>query len=343
MAQLFTALHPERVDRLALANSLAGTSMFVAAHTDARRLVEPFQEKLSRSARLVETWGRDPQFFVDWFAPSQSGNASFVRWIGRLQRLSATAADLERQMASLMGLDGSDRLGEIAAPTLVAHGVRDSVCPVAVGQAIAAAIPGARLAEFDDRGPLLVSGEDWAREQDVFIEFLTGSRPQRRVERRFATVVFTDIVGSTAQGRSAGDEGWCDLLDSHDRIAWETADRHVGTIVKSTGDGLLARFDSPSQAVDFCAALRGALIGIGVRIRCGVHTGEIEMRESGDIAGTAVNLAARVEEAAGDGEVIVSSTVRDMLLGGDARFDDRGEHALKGFDGSWRLYTLVTT
>jgi class 3 adenylate cyclase len=343
MAQLFTVLYPERVERLVLANSLGGASVFVAAHTAPDGSFEPFQEKLAGFGRLVETWGRDPQFFVDWFAPSQSGNESFVRWIGRLQRLSATAADLERQILSLMGLDGSERLGEITAPTLVAHGVRDAVCPVAVGHALAAAIPGATLAEFDTADHFLVSSEHWASEQDIVLEFLTGSRPQRRVERRFATVVFTDIVGSTARGTSAGDEGWCDLLDSHDRIAWEAADRHLGTIVKSTGDGLLARFDSPSQGVDFCATLRGTLIGIGLRIRCGVHTGEIEMRESGDIAGTAVNLAARVEEAAGDGEVFVSSTVRDMLLGGETRFEDRGEHMLKGFDSSWRMYALVTT
>ena len=303
----------------------------------------PLEAKLAGFGKLVETWGRDPQFFVDWFAPSQSGNESFVRWIGRFQRLSATAADIERQILSVAALDGTERLGEITAPTLVGHGVRDAVCPVSVGHAIAVAIPGARLVELDTADHFLVSSEQWAREQDVFLEFLTGSRPQRRVERQFATVVFTDIIGSTAQGMSAGDEGWCDLLDSHDRIAWETADRHLGTIVKSTGDGLLARFDSPSQAVDFCTALRGALIGIGLRIRCGVHTGEIELRDSGDIAGTAVNLAARVEEAAGDGEVFVSSTVRDILLGGETRFEDRGEHALKGFDSSWRVYALVTT
>jgi DNA-binding SARP family transcriptional activator/class 3 adenylate cyclase len=343
MAQLFTVLHPERVERLALANSFAGNSFFIAAHTAPDGSFEPLHEKLARFGKLVETWGRDPQFFVDWFAPSQSHNESFVRWIGRFQRLSATAADLERQISSLAVLDGSERLGEIAAPTLVAHGVRDAVVPVSVAHALAAAIPDATLAEFDMGDHFFVSSEQWAREQDVFLEFFTGSRPQRRVERRFATVVFTDIIGSTAQGMSAGDEGWCDLLDSHDRIAWEAADRHLGTIVKSTGDGLLARFDSPSQAVDFCAALRGALIGIGLRIRCGVHTGEIEMRESGDIAGTAVNLAARVEEAAGDGEIFVSSTVRDMLLGGETRFEDRGEHTLKGFDNPWRMYALVTT
>ena len=329
MAQLFTVLHPERVERLALANSFAGASIFIAAHTAPDGSFGPLEAKMAGFGKLVETWGRDPQYFVDWFAPSQSGNESFVRWIGRFQRLSTTAADLERQILSLAALDGTERLGEITAPTLVGHGVRDAVCPASVGHAIVAAIPDARLVGLDTADHFLVSSEHWAREQDVFLEFLTGSRPQRRVERRFASVVFTDIIGSTAQGMSAGDEGWCDLLDSHDRIAWETADRHRGTIVKSTGDGLLARFDSPSQAVDFCAALRAALTGIGLRIRCGVHTGEIEMRESGDIAGTAVNLAARVEEAAGDGEVFVSSTVRDMLLGGDTRFEDRGEHALK--------------
>jgi class 3 adenylate cyclase/DNA-binding SARP family transcriptional activator len=341
MAQLFTVLHPERVERLVLANSLAGTPIFVAAHTASDGSFGPLHEKLVNFGKLVETWGREPQFFVDWFAPSQSGNESFVRWIGRLQRLSSTAPDIERQISSLATLDGSDRLGEISVPTLVAHGVRDAVCPIAVGRALAAAIPNATLAEFDTADHFLVTSEQWAQEQDVFLEFITGARPQRRVERRFATIVFTDIIGSTAQGVSAGDAGWCDLLDSHDRIAWETADRHLGTIVKSTGDGLLARFDSPSQAVDFCAALRGGLIGIGLRIRCGVHTGEIEMRESGDIAGTAVNLAARVEEAASDGEVFVSSTVRDMLLGGETRFEDRGEHTLKGFDSPWRIYALV--
>jgi DNA-binding SARP family transcriptional activator/class 3 adenylate cyclase len=343
MTQLFTVLYPERVERLVLANSLAGASMFITAHIAPDGSNEPLQQKLASMGKLVETWGRDPQFFVDWYAPSQSANESFVRWVGRFQRLSATAADIDRQISSLMLLDGSDRLCEITAPTMVMHGVRDTVCPIAVGHAIAAAIPGATLAEIDTADHFFVSSENWAREQDVFLEFVTGSRPQRRVERRFATIVFTDIIGSTAHGLSAGDEGWCDLLDSHDRIAWETANRHLGTIVKSTGDGLLARFDSPSDAVDFCRELRGALIGIGLRIRCGVHTGEIEMRESGDIAGMAVNLAARVEEAAHDGEVFVSSTVRDMLLGGETRFEDRGEHALKGFDSSWRLYALVTT
>ena len=341
MAQLFAVLHPERVDRLILGNSGAGASMFAAAHAGPDGSYDLLGEKQAMFGKLVETWGRDPQFFVDWFTPGHSGNASFVRWMGRLQRTSATAADLDRQIASLSALDASERLSEITAPTLVLHGARDGVMPVAVGRAIAAAIPSATFVELPTDDHFLLTSADWTREQDLVIEFITGSPPGRRVERCFATVVFTDIVGSSARTISAGDEGWCDVLDSHDRIAWEVADRHLGTIVKSTGDGLLARFNSPSAAVQFCGDLRGKLADIDLLIRCGVHSGEIELRASGDIAGVAVNLAARVEQAAPDGEVYVSSTVRDMLLGGETHFEDRGAHSLKGFDSPWHLFALV--
>jgi class 3 adenylate cyclase len=130
-------------------------------------------------------------------------------------------------------------------------------------------------------------------------------------------------------------------LDSHDRIAWEIIDRHRGTIVKSTGDGVLARFEAPSQALEFSVEFRRALAELGIQIRCGLHTGEVEIRENGDLTGTAVNLAARVEHAADNGTILVSSTVRDLLLGGQARFSDRGEHHLQGFDQPWRLYALA--
>jgi class 3 adenylate cyclase len=341
MAQLFSVLHPDRVDRLVLANSLAGGPIYVAAHAGEDGSYDLMNEKLGKFQTLVETWGRDPQFFVEWYAPSQSGNTSFVRWIGRLQRMSASAVDLGRQLESLVGLDGSERLHEITAPTLVLHGARDAVCPIAVARHLAAAIPRATLVELDTADHFLVSSENWAQEQDLAIEFITGAPPKQRVERRFATVVFTDIVESSAQTAAAGDERWCEMLDSHDRIAWAVADRRAGTIVKSTGDGLVARFDSPSLAVQFCSELRSELTAVNLRIRCGVHTGEIELRESGDIAGVAVNLAARVQQAAAADEVLVSSTVRDLLLGGEARFEDRGEHSLKGFETPWRLFAPV--
>jgi class 3 adenylate cyclase len=154
-------------------------------------------------------------------------------------------------------------------------------------------------------------------------------------------VLFTDIVDSTTRTTAAGDETWRSVLDDHDRIAWETANRHRGTIVKSTGDGLLAHFDAPSHALAFAVDFRRALAGIGLCIRCGLHTGEIALRENGDIAGTAVNLAARVEQTADDGCIFVSSTVREMLLGGDLCFADRGEHRFKGFDSPWHLFALT--
>ena len=155
-------------------------------------------------------------------------------------------------------------------------------------------------------------------------------------------MVFTDIVGSTASTSSAGDAPWRDLLDRHDEVAWQLADQQQGTIVKSTGDGLLARFDAPSAGLAFAVGLRAQLADIGLPIRAGLHCGEIEIRHNRDITGIAVNLAARVEQAADDGAVFVSSTVRDMMLGGSTEFVDRGEHDLKGIDGRWRLYEVAS-
>lgn len=341
MAQLLAAMHPDRVERLVLANSFPGASAFIEAHAGEDGSHESLVEKMGMFGRLVETWGRDPQFMVDWFAPSQSTNEAFVRWIGRFQRQSVTAADLQRQLDNIASLDTTERMRDITAPTLVMHGVGDSVTPASAGRGIAASIPDARFVSLATGDHFLLSAEDWMDIADLVIEFVTDQRPQRRNERTFATVVFTDIVGSTARSANVGDDAWCTTLDSHDRIAWDTADRHRGTIVKTTGDGLLARFDSPTHAVAFASDLRHALAEIDLRIRCGVHTGEIELREAGDISGTAVNLAARVEQAAEDGTIFVSSTVRDMLLGGDARFEDRGEYTLKGFDQPWHLYALV--
>jgi len=181
----------------------------------------------------------------------------------------------------------------------------------------------------------------WQEIADTWLEFVTGSRPSRQTERRVMTVVFTDIVDSTSRTATTGDSQWRRLLDSHDRIAWEIVDRHRGTIVKSTGDGVLARFDAPSHAIEFSVDFRRALADVGIQIRCGLHTGEVEMRENGDITGSAVNLAARVEQAAHDGGILVSWTVRDLLLGGPTQFSDRGEHSLKGFEQPWRLFALT--
>jgi class 3 adenylate cyclase len=341
MAQLFAAQHPDRVDRLALCNANPGRSGFIAAHRDPDGSLDRLARLVERFDRIVEAWGRDPQFFVDLFCPSNSDNVAFVRWWGRLQRQSATAADIRRQADSLTALDAAPFLAEITAPTLVMHAAGDRVLPVASGRYIAERIPDARFVEIPGDDHFVEPTPRWQEIADTWLEFVTGSRPSRQTERRVMTVVFTDIVNSTSRTATTGDGQWRRLLDSHDRIAWEIVDRHRGTIVKSTGDGVLARFDAPSHAIEFSVDFRRELADLGIQIRCGLHTGEVEMRENGDITGTAVNLAARVEQAADDGIILVSSTVRDLLLGGPTHFSDRGEHSLKGFDQPWHLFALT--
>jgi class 3 adenylate cyclase len=229
------------------------------------------------------------------------------------------------------------------APTLIMHGTNDRVIPVAAAHYLGERIPGSQVVELSTDDHFAFTPPGWQDLIDQFIEFVAGSRPTRQAERRIQTVLFTDIVGSTPGTATAGDEAWHRLLDRHDRICWDTAGRHGGTIVKSTGDGLLARFDSPSDALNFARELRLALETVGLQIRCGVHTGEIELRDNGDITGLAVSLAARVEQACDDGGIFVSSTVCDLMLGGDAHFDDGGDHLLKGFDDRpWRLFSLAS-
>jgi class 3 adenylate cyclase len=196
-----------------------------------------------------------------------------------------------------------------------------------------------------------VPGEDhfcwvmpsWRQVCDCFVEFVTGHAPAVRSERRFATVLFTDIVDSTARSAEVGDTAWRDMLDHHDRIAWKAVDRHAGKLVKNTGDGLLMTFAAPSDGVACAKELVRELGHVGLRVRAGLHAGEIVVREDGDVSGLAVNLAARVQQAASGDRTWVSSTVRDLLLGGDWSFAERGEHALKGIDGAWRLYELATS
>ena len=340
MAQLFTVQRPDRVNRLALVNTQPGMSGMLSAFRASDGSLERLKQFVDKFTRIVADWGRDPQYFVDLFCPSNTENAAFVRWWGRLQRQSATPADIRRQVESLRGLDAAARLPEITVPTLVVHASGDRVVPAACGRYVAERIPGARFVEIPGDDHFVETGRQWQHMADAWLEFITGSAPAVQAERRVLTVLFTDIVDSTVKAATVGDGEWRRLLDCHDRIAWELVDRCRGTIVKSTGDGVLARFDAPSHALEFAVAFRQALAEHAIEIRCGLHSGEVELRENGDITGTAVNLAARVEQAAGRGVIAVSSTVRDLVLGGDKRFSDYGEHSVKGFDQRWHLFAL---
>ena len=344
MAQLFAALHPERVDRLVLINSAFGLAAVDEIRAYERRDDPVFilEERLARIWRVVETWGRVPELMVDLFVPSQNGNAAFTRWMARYQRQSASPADIRRQLESVIDLDANDHLVDIKAPTLVMNVKGDRLIPPAAGRYLADKIPGARFVEVAGEDHFFWVMPNWRASMDCWIEFVTGTAPSARSERRFATVLFTDIVGSTARAAEGGDEAWRSTLESHDRIAWKTVERHRGTLVKNTGDGLLVTFVSPSQAVACSSELARELASVGLTIRAGLHAGEIEVREDGDVTGLAVNLAARVQQAAREGATYVSSTVRDLLLGGTQSFEDRGEYALKGITGAWRLYELAS-
>jgi class 3 adenylate cyclase len=344
MSQLFAAMHPERVDRLVLVNSGFGLSAVPELRAYSDEPIDPLQELEERLARLwhvAETWGRDPQALVDLFCPSQSGNPAFVRWAGRLQRQTASPADFRRQLESVVTLDANDRLPDIEAPTLVMNVKGDRLIHPVSGRYLADKIPGARFVEFAGEDHLCWIMPNWREVMDCWVEFVTGAAPAACSERRFATVLFTDIVGSTAEAARVGDAAWRTTMEGHDRLAWRTVGEHSGKLVKNTGDGLLVTFDSPSEAITCTSKLTRELAGIGLTIRAGLHAGEIEVREDGDVTGIAVNLAARVEQAARDGATYVSSTVRELLIGGEHAFEDRGEHELKGIPGSWRLYELA--
>ena len=342
MAQLFAARYPERVDKLVLMNTGAGISAvpLLADYVepgerlfDVMHFAEQFQE-------LVRTWGTDPAFMVGWMMPSQLDNTSFVRWVGRLQRQTASPADIQRQVDSVVNLDAVDALSAIGAPTLVMHVRGDKVLHPASGRFLADRIAGATYVELPGDDHFLWVMPTWRDVVRTSVEFVLGHPLPSTASRRFAAVLFTDLVDSTAHSAAAGDEHWRATLESHDRICLDVVTAHAGRVVKSTGDGLLAVFDAPSQAVGAAADMVTKLGSISLGVRAGVHAGELEVHEDGDISGAAVNIAARVEQSAGLGEVYVSAAVRDILLGGEHRFADRGEHHLKGVEGSWRLYAL---
>lgn len=344
MSQLFATMHPERVDRLVLVNSTFGLSAVPELQAYSDEPIDPQKElevRLGRLRHVAETWGREPQALVDLFCPSQSGNPAFVRWAGRFQRQTASPADFQRQLDSVVDLDTNDRLADITAPTLVMNVTGDRLIHPLSGRYLADKIPGARFVEFAGEDHLCWIMPNWRPMMDCWIEFVTCTAPAAHSERRFATVLFTDIVGSTTQAARVGDAAWRTTMDGHDRVAWCAVGKHRGKLIKNTGDGLLITFDSPSEAIACTSELTRELGDLGLTIRAGLHAGEIEVREDGDVAGLAVNLAARVEQAARDGATYVSSTVRDLLLGGEHAFEDRGEHELKGITGTWRLYEFA--
>jgi class 3 adenylate cyclase len=287
---------------------------------------------------MFERWG-DP-IGVDLWAPSLAGDPELRDWWARLLRSGLSASGARTIGEMYEHLDVRPLLPAVRAPTLVLYRSGDRLVPPALSRTVAAGIPGAREVELDGADHLYCAGDQGAILDEVE-QFLTGSLAPAPADRVLATVLFTDIVGSTERAAALGDRRWREVLERHDRLAHREVGRHRGRVVKTTGDGVLATFDGPARAVRAGIALRDAAPeSLGVDLRVGVHTGECELLGE-DLGGIGVHIAARVQAAADPGVVLVSNTVKDLVVGSGLRFDDRGERELKGVSGRWRLHAAV--
>lgn len=333
LAALFlAAIHPERVRALVLVNGYArltrsGDYPFGVPTS----VVEGFRESLIEPGAAS---GDD----LPLMAPSMVSDANFAAWWRRAGHRGASPSTA-RAVWRAAETDLRPILDGLQVPTLVLHARDDQFCRVDNGRYLAEHIVGAHYAELDtaDHVP-------WASTADItgeIEEFLTGTRQMTPSDRLLATVLFSDIVGSTEHASSIGDRAWTALLEQHDRAIDRQLERFGGRLIKRTGDGVLAIFDGPARAVQCAVAIRDALRQLGIAVRIGLHTGEIE-RRGDDVAGVAVHIAQRVQAKAGPGEVLVSRTVVDLVVGSDLHFVNRDEHELKGLPGTWHLFTLGT-
>ena len=283
-------------------------------------------------------WGTE-RFGVQSVAPSLADDERFKQWHAQACRFGGTPRDARSWFHITMEIDVRHVLAAIRVPTLVIHRTGDLVVPVEAGRYLAEHIPDARFVELPGIDHYPFAGDMHALVDEVE-EFVTGSRPAREPDRVLATVLFTDIVGSTERAADLGDRRWTELLAEHHRLVRAELARHRGREIRIEGDGTLSTFDGPARAVSCATAIREAVRALGVEIRAGLHTGEVELAETG-VEGIAVHIGARIATLARPGEVLVSSTVKDLVVGSQIEFVDRGTHPLKGVPGEWSLYGVV--
>jgi class 3 adenylate cyclase len=332
MSLLFAATYPQRTRALVLFGAFARI-----VQTDdypegvPRESVEEFFTMLERE------WGTHVSLEV--WAPSVADDPEMQAIWGRFLRTGTSPRGAMSLLRLYLDLDVRHVLPTISAPTLILHRRDDRVSPLRCGQYIAERVPGARLVELPGQDHLPAIG-DAARVLDEAEEFLTGRVSVREPDRVLATVLFTDIVGSTRRAAELGDARWRALLDTHNRLVRRELDRYRGREVKTVGDGFVATFDGPARAVRCAQTIADEVRRLGLEIRAGLHTGECELVGE-DVAGMAVHIGARVGAQAGPGEVLVSNTVKDLVVGSGLEFTERGAHELKGVPGEWRLYALA--
>jgi pimeloyl-ACP methyl ester carboxylesterase len=328
LAIVFAATHPDRVASLVLINAWARLSQ----DEDFPIGVPP-----RAAERMLATTYMPPEA-VERLAGDRSP-PGFVDWWEAYVRSCASPSTTQTMRRWLMELDARAALPSVACPTLVIAR-RDAWIGSDHARYLVEHIPDARLVERPGSADFLFTGDTEVM-LDEIEAFVTGARPRPAPDRVLATVLFTDIVDSTTLAARLGDRRWTELLDRHDQIVRGAVAAGSGTVVKSTGDGVLATFDGPARAIRTAAMIRDSLGGIGITVRSGLHAGELEVRDDGDIGGIAAHIGARIEALAGPGEIMVSRTVRDLVVGSGIAFADRGVHHLKGVPDEWPVYALA--
>ena len=332
VALLFAATHPERTRAAVVYGTYPGRGDKGGIYPWA-----PDPEEAAMLEHLERNWGRGAMY-LELFAPSLVGDKRYEDWFAKLERLSVSPGAAVALVRMLLEKDVRDILPAIRVPTLVLHKRDDKVVPIAEGRVIAERVPGAKFVELPgaDHWPWI--GHEEAVEE--IQEFLTGMRDSAEPDRAVVTVMFVDIVDSTKRAAELGDRRWTDILESFYAVVRQDLGRYGGREVSTAGDGFFAIFDGPVRAIRCGTALRATVARLGLHIRTGIHTGECE-RIADDLSGLGVVIGARVGALAGPGEILVSRTVQDLVVGSGLIFEDAGEHELKGVPDRWRLYRVA--
>jgi class 3 adenylate cyclase len=330
MASVFAATYPDRVRALVIIDGFARLTRtddypWGITEDESQAIIDAFGSR----------WGTG--MMLELFDPDDADDIALRESWGRYERHSVSPGTAAPMIEMINATDIRGVLPAIRVPTLIVARADAPVEP-AHGRYLAEHIADATYVELPGRGSLLWSGDQDALLREIEY-FVTGSRPTVQHDRVLATVLFTDIVGSTDRAAEIGDARYRELLAEHDQIVRRALDRFEGREVKTTGDGFLATFDGPARAIRCAQTIHESLRPIGVDVRAGLHTGEVDLID-GDVGGIAVHLGARVMAEAGAGETVVSSTVKDLVVGSEITFLDRGEHSLKGVPGTWRLFAV---
>ncbi|HXW34955.1 MAG TPA: adenylate/guanylate cyclase domain-containing protein [Acidimicrobiales bacterium] len=338
MSVLYAATFPDRTTALVVYGSMV-CGRYFGSDPYKRSARNPFDATAlaAEDARIRDHWGEP--ISLDGMAPTLAHDPEFKAWFSKLRRFGATPSSVSALRAMNSDIDVRDVLSSIRVPTLVLHRRGDRDTPFINGQYLAEHIPDAKFVELSgiDHLPFVGDMDSVVGEIE---EFVTGARAAPTADRVLTTVVFTDIVSSTARSVALGDEAWRKDLEALYRSSRQEIDHFRGREVKTLGDGILATFDGPARAVRSALALVELAESQGLQLRAGVHTGEVEL-VSGDVLGMAVNLCQRVQSEALPGEVLVTSTVRDLVAGSGLRFEDRGARSLKGIPEPWRVYVAT--